>query len=614
MKSIFLLLVVICPFVNFAQNSSDRDYFAQLCDINNQWLKHQEDSPNEQVHFETDNDAIQAHLLLVCNSLSKNTPANLSDNELTSRQNLIQTLREYALEKVFPTNLYHSIRTPYFVDDFDVHCAVGYLMSQSGSKDLVAEIRANENYSYIADIKTPGVSEWAQEHGFTVDELKWIQPSYSPSASLIAPVENGTNGPVNKMLINNNGGVLIAGEFDSLDLQPCLNIGMYHNNQLSCLGEGVSGQINDISRDQRGVIVFGQLTYEGDTYTMAVFNEGVWEYLNIPSREGAIATAGFSNGNKIEVAINHPTDENVQEIWFELNSTTWEKRLTVNGIVKKIGPSSLGRVYAGKFSEATTYDEQGEADETVFTNNVILKKNYSTNIWEGLSGTGISDTVNTFMVINDVIYFGGTAINDEASSGVILTRYLNNTLQPLLYASSFSGDNPVSINSIGYGQTNNSLLIGGDFHYNPVMGTSGKNLANYDVFYNSISLIASLDQKVNAIVKRNNQIYFGGDFQTNLSTTEFNHLGRVVVSSLGVEIEMAENTLNVFPNPFTDIVKIEGVTSEYDYQILDGSGRVVRNGTLNSDSTIELRDLSSGLYLMNMETENGVISKRLIKQ
>lgn len=614
MKSFIFLLIAIWPLVLFANNSNKGNYFNHLYEVNKEWSNHEEDYPDEQVYFETDEDAIQAHLLLVCKSLTKNKPNNLNEDQLKSRLQLIQVLREYASEKVFPTNLYHAERTPYFVDDFGVHCAVGYLMSQSGSKELVAAIRANENYSYIADIKTPGVSEWAFEHGFTIDELKWIQPGYIPSPDAISQVGDGTNGPINKMIkYNATGELVVAGEFDSLDLEPCLNIGVYHDNQLSCLGNGISGKINDLTISNGKIFAFGELEHQGTSYTIAYFENGAWEFINIPTREGAVATAGSSVSIYLEVAINHPNDDNVQEVWRQSTLNTWEKEFELNGIIKKIGGSSYGRIFAGKFNEAIIYDDQGVIEDTIITNNVIFRDNADYDNWEALNGTSISDTVETFLFFNNQVYFGGTATKESASSGVVLSRYLNNTLQPVLVASDFEENNPVSINSIKFGPTNGSLLIGGDFYFISGIGTSGKNLAILDVFDNQLTLVAWLDKSVNSIAMYDNQIFFGGDFKTNLTTTQLNHLGKFD-ATVGINDESLENIINVFPNPFTDVVEIQGITSNYTYQILDGNGRVVREEEINSDTTIELRDLTSGVYIFNLQTENGIISKRLIKQ
>ena len=42
-------------------------------------------------------------------------------------------------------------------------------MRMSGFNDLAQNISQEHNYDYIADIKTIGVPEWAQNHGFLLE-------------------------------------------------------------------------------------------------------------------------------------------------------------------------------------------------------------------------------------------------------------------------------------------------------------------------------------------------------------------------------------------------------------------------------------------------------------
>jgi Secretion system C-terminal sorting domain len=43
---------------------------------------------------------------------------------------------------------------------------------------LAQEISLENNYAYIAEIESPALVAWAETYGFTLDELKWIQPTY----------------------------------------------------------------------------------------------------------------------------------------------------------------------------------------------------------------------------------------------------------------------------------------------------------------------------------------------------------------------------------------------------------------------------------------------------
>lgn len=611
MLKFLFLLFIISPLLVLSSAPKESYCFDQMIEVNKQWYKFKKECPNEKVIFDTDEDAIKAHLLLVCNSLSKNTPENIKNYQLKKRESLIEELREYAHRKTFPTNLYHKIRTPYFVDDFGVHCAVGYLMKQSGNEELVETIRKNENYKYIEDIRTPGVQNWADEFGFTVEELKWIQPAYLPHPEKISQIKEGTNGSVSNMDVGFSGEIIIAGEFDRIGQVPCLNIGVYHQNQLSCLGQGVKGEINCVDRNSNGIYVFGRLEYEGDDYSMAYFKDGAWEYDNIPSRDGATITASIVSGSKKYIALKHLTKPNVQEIWVK-TSGSWEKEIELEGVVKTADFSSFGRCFAGKFEKAIVF-EDNIPEDTIYTNNVIFRDNQN-ETWSGLDGAGISDTVETLLNISGQIYFGGKATNEENSSGVLLTRYLNNSLQPLLLSSMFPNSDTPSINSIVRGKLNGSLIIGGEFRYDPFIGTGGSNLASYNVFSHSLSMIAMLDSTVNTITERNGDVFFGGDFQKNLSFEEINHIGKVE-SLMNTKENNNQVSINVYPNPFVNHITVDGINEESKYQVVDSKGKVLTKGKLEiHDNKITLDKIPSGIYFLKMKTNGHEISKRIVKQ
>lgn len=615
MMRLITFLLLLSFFNNLNASISD-NYFEELYKINKEWLDYKDYSPQGHANFETDNDAIQTHLLLVCNYLKEKPTNSFNNRQLSNRNQLIEKLEQYANNKVFPTNSFHTERTPYFVDIYGVHCAVGFLMKESGHTDLVAKIKENENFKYIEDIQTVGVSEWAEKYGFTVKELKWIQPSYFPSSNLTQAIEEGANGPVYKISRSNiNNALIIAGKFDSLNLEPCLNVGVYQNNQLSCLGDGVSGIINDITTSHIRTILYGQFDYQGGEYTMAIYDadDSSWNYLNIPSREGYIATAGYDSGTRIEVAIHHPDTPEKQEIWIQPGPNSWNKELEINGFIRQIGPSGLGRIFAGWFSEGLTFDEQGVVQDTVYTKNVIFRNHHNNFAWEPIIGTEISDTVNAFVRINSQIYFAGSSSNDPSSNNIILSRYLNSTFQPILFSTGFGAEDFVSINAIEVNNSNNSLIIGGDFLFHPMIGTGGSNLAYYNIFSHSLSMLAYLNNKVNTIATIFNEIYFGGDFTQNLSFVDMNRLGRVNTTLNTLE-ESAENqTVNIYPNPFTSFIKLENVNADEKYRVFDSHGKLVQEGKLNTAFQIDLSSLPKGVYFLNLRKEHEVINKKIVK-
>ena len=109
---------------------------------------------------------------------------------------------------------------------------------------------------------------------------------------------------------------------------------------------------------------------------------------------------------------------------------------------------------------------------------------------------------------------------------------------------------------------------------------------------------------------------------TNLAANDFlidNILVRALPESalLGVEeISAVANEFSVYPNPSNDVVNINVKGSIMNSaEIVDLNGRVVKSVKLNgvSDATINVADLASGVYMLNVSTENGKLTRKVVK-
>jgi len=271
------------------------------------------------------------------------------------------------------------------------------------------------------------------------------------------------------------------------------------------------------------------------------------------------------------------------------------------------------RVLAGHFNEAIILDYVGDTLYIVQTNNVLFR-DYLYN-WSGIEGNVVSDTIKTFIEVGGQLYFGGSASLSSNSSGVVLSRYMNNVMQPVLTTNSFYflNDPTVSINAIGFHPTNNRLCIGGDFLYFPSMGSFSRNLAYYNALSNTISSLAMLDKPVNTMAWHNATINFGGDFTTNLTNIPVSRIGKIG-PHLSLDEHHPENPIQVFPNPTGDVIHVSGINSSSPYQMFDLNGRVVLEGTVHESSTIDLSGLLSGVYVLQVQLESGVVSSRIVKQ
>ena len=74
----------------------------------------------------------------------------------------------------------------------------------------------------------------------------------------------------------------------------------------------------------------------------------------------------------------------------------------------------------------------------------------------------------------------------------------------------------------------------------------------------------------------------------------------------------------VYPNPATDVINIANATANpvNNVQVVDLNGRVVKNLNFNAvtEAQINISDLSAGMYMMNVTTENGMVTKKIVKQ
>lgn len=79
------------------------------------------------------------------------------------------------------------------------------------------------------------------------------------------------------------------------------------------------------------------------------------------------------------------------------------------------------------------------------------------------------------------------------------------------------------------------------------------------------------------------------------------------------EVAQKEN-FKIYPNPFTDFINIQNVDKVKSISVIDATGRVVKSNIKVSE-TINLSDLKSGMYLLNLELKDGSkVSHKIMKK
>ena len=104
---------------------------------------------------------------------------------------MLRTLRNYTETGEFPTNLGESpdVRTPIFIDQYGVSCAVAHLILNSKEqefKDGMLWLNKKFPLAYLTDVAEGRYGKraqnrllkWENVYGFETEELAMIQPTY----------------------------------------------------------------------------------------------------------------------------------------------------------------------------------------------------------------------------------------------------------------------------------------------------------------------------------------------------------------------------------------------------------------------------------------------------
>lgn len=215
--------------------------YEQLCDLNKYWCAHPSSDPYmaQPTEFADPEKLIRLHLATVENTLRHADTRHLSAKQAGNRAHCLDILRSYWLKGVFPKNTNHTYMVPYFIDRYNTACAVGHLIRETGYEAIAKCISEEMNYAYIEQMPYPEIGQWADEMGFSVAELKWIQPAYMPPFLIQTSSSNAdcgnNNGSLEASLIPLNG-----------NIEPnSINWYKINNNLTSLVGQ--SAHVNNAS-------------------------------------------------------------------------------------------------------------------------------------------------------------------------------------------------------------------------------------------------------------------------------------------------------------------------------------------------------------------------------
>lgn len=624
MRSIIFLILVIglAPLATTGKTlspSRQAAIFDHLVTVNREWTQHAEKAPEEQMSFTTDAERIQLHLNLVTESLLQKDISHLDQYQSQNRKHLLDTLRHYAERSLFPTNTFHVARRPYFIDVRGVHCAVGYLMKASGYGALAKRISATENYEYLADISTPGVDDWAKFHGFTLDELAWIQPNYG-NALALKDVGGGTNGEVIRMQPYAQRypdlQLVVAGQYTEVGEIPCNGIASYSNGDWTCLDLIFEGEILDFHIFYDSMVVLGDFQYQNKQYAVAAysFKTNSWHMKKNPRDTPMIATNFYGLNGLLLIAYKYK-NASVGELWrFDLVDNRMKDSciLKTNGIINDIildngwVNSDQGLYVGGGFSKVQLTHDSVNHDAwniaRVRTTHLLDSFEMDSMI------TLTSDTVQAFVENINAFYVLSVCGHGKSEfySDACISRLYGNILIPIFspsVSSSFSNCPCTVKDMISAGDYS---IVGGDFEISNQFDS--RSIARFNGNRETLENFGSLEGKINHFVYFQNELIIAGKFQTKEG---IRNIARMVDGNIHTStLPHIENPITIYPNPAQHAVRIDDLQKSGQIEVISASGSVVYQTQYQEDENyleFEIDHLSPGVYLAKCTTVHGQV-------
>ncbi len=147
--------------------------------------------------------------------------------------------------------------------------------------------------------------------------------------------------------------------------------------------------------------------------------------------------------------------------------------------------------------------------------------------------------------------------------------------------------------TLNNGNTWHSALTTNSTNFTP---SNNCQLLSYTIPTGSISSLDNLRVKFNFI-------YNSGDWEVIIDDFKIDIDDSATISTLDLA------NLSVYPNPVTDKLNVDYKENISNLTVYDLSGRSVKSLTTNNDNnSIDVSGLTSGTYLLKIETENKNVS------
>lgn len=175
------------------------------------------------------------------------------------------------------------------------------------------------------------------------------------------------------------------------------------------------------------------------------------------------------------------------------------------------------------------------------------------------------------------------------------------------------------------GPYTNRFVVFIDWNQNGVLNDAGEVYEITELLINSTgtdgktvsqTLAVPADALLGTTRMRVKKIFGSTNFLDPCAGASFGQAEDYSISVGGLAVsDVKRSEVKVYPNPVVDIVNIEAADKVKSVQVYDLTGKVVASQTLNAvKNQVNLSKLTPGVYVVNIQTEKGTQSVKIVKK
>lgn len=404
------------------------------------------------------------------------------------------------------------------------------------------------------------------------------------------PLGQGLNNAVNTIIADKTSTIIYAaGYFTASGNKPLNHIAYWDGIQWNELGQGLNNTVTSLAQYQGELYAIGNFTASGTTQLKYIAK---WDGTTWKDVGGGLNKRGLAlfthNGELYAGGAFTKAGSQTCKYIAKWNGQDWQALDTniasINSAfaIKAISSFQNNIVIGGHLTVNST------------SNNIAILKNGK---WQAM-GTGTNSYITSILEVNNELFVTGFFNNAGGKGTVGVAKWDGSAWHGVLGPmSSLVECSALVNNNIVFGGPGNAFL-NGNVSDSPCITSYNLSTSNWS------GVSKGMDNRVGCITTHGNQLYAGGLFDT-AGLAPIQNIAMIDVATLGFESNFTNESIKIFPNPFTDKAFIDLSNTKLDsifVQLFTIDGREITT-TINYKSTvieIERGQLTQGVYIVKL--------------